>query len=58
MAASDKSGEARRHLGNNPGREKGKRRRLSYGSETEKFVGDDGAVGDAGFPLGLQRLEG
>lgn len=58
MVASDRSGGAGRLPGNNPEREKGKKRWPSYGSETEKVVGDDDAAGDAGFHLGLQRLEG
>ncbi len=57
MAAPDGSGGAGRHPGNSPEREKGRRRKQSRGSETER-AGDGAAAGGAGILQALQRLRG
>lgn len=54
MAVPDGSGGAGRHPGNSPERGRGRRRKQSHGSETEK-VGDGAAAGGAGI---LQALQG
>lgn len=57
MAVPDGSGGAARHPSNSPERERGRRRRQSRGSETEK-TGDGAAVGGAGILRVLQGSRG
>lgn len=54
MAVPGGSGGAGRHPGNSPERGRGRRRKQSRGSETER-IGDGAAAGGAGI---LQALQG
>lgn len=57
MAVRDGSGGAVMHPGNSPERGRGRRRKQSCGSETEK-AGDGTADGGAEILLALQRSRG